>query len=70
MDNTTYTFKGVDKGVDEKYESKDSSSVGGSVHTKIKVRRMQDVLETPSVQMPSGLTKDEMRAFIIAHAKA
>ncbi len=64
MDNTTYTFEGID----EKYESKDSAPVGGSVHAKIKVKRMQEVLATPSVQMPSGLTKEEMRAFIAAHA--
>lgn len=66
MDNTTYKFKGVD----EKYDSKDSSPVGGSAHTRVKVSRMQRVLDSPSVQMPSGLTKEEMRAFIIAHAKA
>jgi hypothetical protein len=66
MDNTTYTFKGVN----EKYESKDSLPVGGSVHTKIKVKRMHEALAAESIPMPSGLTKEEMRAFIIAHAKA
>jgi len=66
MENTTYKFKGVEA----QYDSKESSPVGGSVHAKVKIRRMQNVLESPSVQVPSGLTKEELRAFIIAHAKA
>jgi hypothetical protein len=66
MKNTSNKIKGVDETV----EPKDSSPVSDSPHVKLKVKRMQAVLKSPSVQMPSGLTKEEMRAFILAHAKS
>lgn len=66
MENTKYKFKGVAA----QYDAKESSPVGGTAHAKVKAQRMQKVLESPSVQVPSGLTKEELRAFIIAHAKA
>lgn len=33
------------------------------------IDRMKRALEGPSVEMPDGLSREELRAFIIAHAK-
>jgi hypothetical protein len=31
-------------------------------------QRMRQILNSPSVQMPKGLTREQMRSFILAHA--
>ncbi len=38
-------------------------------HLKDVEARLQVALESPSIVMPSGLSKEEQRAFIVSHAE-
>jgi hypothetical protein len=68
MENTIYRL--VDRATSA-LSSDDGFAAVGAVsfaHTKVKVRSMGAVLDTPSIRMPNGLSREQMRAFILSHA--
>jgi hypothetical protein len=61
----TYRFAGTG----EVYRSSGALPVGELPHTKIDVERMKKALASKTIDMPAGLSREEKRAFILAHAK-
>lgn len=64
MEKIVYRFEGSG----ETYRSKDAFPVGGTPHAMVDKRRMSAVLNSETIQMPAGLTREEARAFILANA--
>jgi hypothetical protein len=66
MDNIVYKFQGTD----EVFTASESFAVGRSSLFDVDVSRMRKVMESPSVQMPQGLTREQKRALILSYASA
>jgi len=64
MEKIVYRFDGSG----ETYRSSDAFPIGGTSHTKVNARRMSAALNSETIQMPAGLSREEMRAYILAHA--
>ncbi len=64
MSKMVYRFAGSE----ETYRSTDAFQVGGASHTRVKVQSMTEILESESVRVPAGLSREEVRAFILEHA--
>lgn len=63
MHKITYKFEGSP----DAYVNQDALPVDGSLAT-IKVELMKQALASKTIMMPKGLSREEARAFILAHA--
>lgn len=61
----TYRFAGTG----EVYRSSDVLPVGEAPHTRVNIERMEKALASKTIEVPPGLSREELRAFIIAHGK-
>lgn len=52
----------------ETYRSSNAFPIGGTSHAKVNTRRMGAALQSETITMPVGLSREETRAFILAHA--
>jgi hypothetical protein len=56
-------------GSDEVYRSADALPVGGPTGGPIDLARMKEAIKGDSITMPKGLSREEKRNFILAHAR-
>ncbi|MFZ3286597.1 MAG: hypothetical protein WA191_07075 [Telluria sp.] len=63
MNDIVYLFAGTG----DAYPQSDARTPSESVPA-VNERQMRQVLNSQSVQMPKGLTREQARSFILAHA--
>ena len=56
------------KAMPQEKRARNASSNEESAPVRVDIERMEKALASPSIAMPSGLTREQKRQFILSHA--